>query len=256
MTTTNRHTSLPAKVARRIRHGRLGPAMPRPGKEAGRRVQFKWWQAQFTNLTFKGSVLFNALSGLEKLVLGVFALSPFVVVNGLYSLAMGVGRFFCLDTADAPTTRLAQYRRYRQVGLVILCASLLYAAYATRLFLVPSHTTLPLWVALGIATVAFVELGAAIQQSITRRHDPSPLVHAAKLASLASALTTLTLVQMVLRAISDAHGNSAPDGWGGLFFGGLAALVGLIMALYATRCLHRLPPPDFPAESETNQQQL
>ena len=58
-------------------------------------------------------------------------------------------------------------------------------------------------VEVGIESPATPVLGAAIYQSVTRRHDPSPLIHAAKMASLASALTAMTLVQIALRQLGE-----------------------------------------------------
>jgi hypothetical protein len=142
-----------------------------------------------------------------------------------------------------------QWRRYRSIGVAIIIASALFTVYAIRLFTTSQQTVYNFYVALGIATITFTELGVAIYQSVTRRHDPSPLVHAAKMASLASALTAMTLVQIAVRQLGerDTSGttiDSAADGWGGLFFGCLAVLVGVGMIIYSTYRLHHLDHPD------------
>jgi len=229
-----------AQLARRFRQGRLGPAPQPPDAQAGRLARLAWWSGLIGATAFKGSILWTWIIGVAKLVLGAVSLSPFIVVNGLYGLGMGVARFFCLATDEERRSLTSQYRRFRWIGLVATIASLMYVGYALRLFFSPETTVYSSIVALGIATVVFIELGMAIYQTISRRHDPSPLVSAAKLTSLASSLTAVALVQVVIRQIADTeNANNAADGWGGMFCGGLATLVGLFMIGYATRKLQR-----------------
>jgi len=228
--------SVPAQVARRFTQGQLGPAPQPPDPQAGRWARLVWWSARIGATAFKGSILWTWIIGVVKLILGMVSLSPFIVVNGLYGLGMGVARFFCLATDEERRSLSSQYRRYRWIGVAVMIASLMYVGYALRLFFSPETTVYSTLVAIGIATVVFVELGNAVYQTITQRHNPSPLVSAAKLTSLASSLTALALVQVAIRQIADsANASNAADGWGGLVCGGLATLVGLFMIVYATR---------------------
>jgi len=158
-------------------------------------------------------------------------------------------RLFCLTTDEDRDSIVNQWRRYRSIGVTVVIASALFTVYTIRLFTTSQQTMYNFYVALGIATITFIELGSAVYQSVTRLHDPSPLVHAAKLASLASALTAMTLVQIVVRQLGerDTYGTTidpAADGWGGLFFGCLALLVGVGMVIYSTYRLHH---PDRPS---------
>lgn len=161
-----RRASLPAQLARRFRQGRLGEAPIPPGAKAGRLARLAWWSGRAGSTAFKGSILSTTLIGVGKVVLGVMGLSPFVVINGFYSLSMGVARFFCLATDEERRSLASQYRRYRWIGLVIVIASLLYVGYAIRLFFSPETTAYSYPVALGIATVIFVEFGTAIYQAV------------------------------------------------------------------------------------------
>jgi len=228
--------SVPAQLARRFTQGQLGQVPQPPDPKAGRWVRLLWWSGRISATAFKGSILWTWIIGVVKLVLGVVSFSPFVIVNGLYGLGMGVARFFCLATDEERRSLSSQYRRYRWIGVAVMIASLMYVGYAVRLFFSSETTVYSSIVAIGIATIVFIELGNAVYQTITQRHNPSPLVSAAKLTSLASALTALALAQVAIRQIADAEnaGNSA-DGWGGLFCGGLATLVGVFMIVYATR---------------------
>ena len=229
---------LPAQMARRFRQGQLGPAPEPLDPQAGRWERLAWWSGRIGATAFKGSILWIWVIGVVKLVLGIVSLSPFIVVNGLYGLGMGVARFFCLSTDEERRSLASQYKRYRWIGVAVTIASLMYVGYALRLFSSRETTSYSYLVSLGIATVVFVELGVAIYQTITRRHDPSPLVSAAKFTSLASSLTALALVQVVLRQMADtSNTDNTADGWGGLFCGGLATLVGLFMIVYATHKL-------------------
>jgi len=227
---------VPAQLARRFRQGQLGPVPQPPDEKAGRWARLVWWSGRIGATAFKGSILWTWIIGIVKLILGMVILSPFVVVNGLYGLGMGVARFFCLATDEERHSLSSQYGRYRWIGLTVMIASLMYVGYALRLFFSPETTVYSSVVAISIATVVFIELGNAVYQTIYQRHNPSPLVSAAKFTSLASSLTALALAQVAIRQIADASNayNSA-DAWGGLFCGGLATLVGVFMIVYATR---------------------
>jgi hypothetical protein len=248
-----------AGAARLLRHGRAGRAGERPAPGSGRLAVLAWRGNQVAGLAYKGSLLVALAAGAGKLVIGLLAWSPFVVTNGLYGLVIGVARFFCLHADDGAQGGLVgQYRRYRGVGVAILIASALYAAYSIRLFTAPDGLRFSQPVAIGLATVVFVELGVTGRTAATSRRDASPLTQAAMLAGLASALTALALVQAALRGVADSPGfaaggpSSAPDAWGGIFCGACAATVGLFMIVAATRRLHRLAPAPTTASIERN----
>jgi len=225
----------------RLRHAQLGCRMDRPMVGDPWKAFAAWRIDQFGALMFKGSTLGRVLLGLGKLVLGAVALSPFAVINGLYSLGIGTAGFFCLETENDALPPVAQHRRFRLVGVIVTIASLIYVLYATRLFLTADPFVFSQSIALAIATITFTELVINARQAIVRRNDPSPLVQAAKMANLASALTSLALVQTAIRSIADPTGGSVINAWGGLFCGGLAVLVGLCMIVLATvrlRAIH------------------
>jgi len=227
--------------AHRFRHGRLGQVVEHPAQDEHWTRWVRWRVSQASGLFFKGSVLVNFLLGIGKIVLGALSISPFVIVNGAYSIGNGLAKFFCLQTAEEQSAA-AQHRRYRLVGVFVVIASLLYVSFAGSLFIAPENTTFTNITAITLATVVFVEIGVNLRLAIVNRRNPSPLAQASNLTGLAAALTSLTMVQMALRAIGGSTGSAA-DGWGGVFCGGLAVVVGLIMIILATRQLHRLAPP-------------
>ncbi|MDR0285073.1 MAG: hypothetical protein LBI33_09320 [Propionibacteriaceae bacterium] len=237
----NHRPSLPARAARHLRYGQLG-TVPVRGEDESRRARLERASRRFATVAFKSSVVASVLLGLAKVVLGLVAWSPFVIVNGLYSLGIGQAKFFCLDVGDQ-VSLAGQWRRYRYVGVTVIVASLAHMGYGVSLFAHPGHTRLSETVSIGVAAVVFFELGLAIQQSVTRRHDPSPLVHAAKLASLAAGLVALSLVQIVLLGAFDTTGDQSYGGWGSVFCDGLATLVGLGMGVRATVRLRGVHEP-------------
>jgi len=224
--------------ARRFRHGRVGVVIERPGKDEHWTRHARWRINQASGLIFKGSVVVNFVLGIGKMVLGALTISPFVIVNGVYSIGAGLAKFFCLETPDEQTA-VAQQRRYRMVGVFVMIASLFYVSFAGSLFIVPENTTFTNITAITLATVVFVEIGVNIRLAVVNRRNPSPLVQASNLTGLAAALTSLTMVQMALRAIGGSTGSAA-DGWGGIFCGGLAVVVGVGMIIVATKKLHHL----------------
>ena len=225
--------------AHRFRHGRLGQVVEHPGEDEHWTRWVHWRISQAGGVIFKGSVLVNFLLGIGKIVLGALSISPFVIVNGVYSIGNGLAKYFCLETPD-DRSATAQHRRYRLVGVFVTVASLFYVSFAGSLFIAPENTTFTNISAITLATVVFVEIGVNMRLAVVNRRNPSPLVQASNLTGLAAALTSLTMVQMALRAIGGSTGSTA-DGWGGVFCGGLAVVVGLIMIILATRKLHHLP---------------
>jgi len=227
--------------AHRFRHGRLGQAVERPAADERWVTRARWRISQVSGVFFKGSVLVSLLLGIGKIILGALTISPFVIVNGVYSIGTGLAKFFCLETAEE-NTAVAQHRRYRLVGVFVMIASLLYVSFAGSLFIAPENTAFTNITAITLATVVFVEIGVNLRLAVVNRRSASPLVQASNLAGLAAALTSLTMVQMALRAIGGSTGSTM-DGWGGIFCGGLAVAVGVGMIVVATRKLHAANSP-------------
>lgn len=202
-------------------------------------------------LIAKLSVVLNAAMAIGKLALGIYSASLFMVVNALYSVGIGAAKMiaikgYSLDerlsgTSDAAGMRKKEYRHYRWVGLILLCSSVAYAIYCTRLFFGGSTMQYDMIVGIAIAAFTFLELGMAIHGVLTMRRNREPIFEALKLITLASALITLVLTQAALTSFAgvgetgEAMDMSFFNGLSGLVFGGLAALIGLYMVVRVRR---------------------
>lgn len=107
------------------------------------------------------------------------------------------------------------------------------------------------WVAIVIAAATFAELGIGVWGAVTARKDGEPLVEATKLVNVAAAVVLLVLTQSALLSFAGSAGDAAAStGASRVFLGGLAAVIGLAMAL---RRWPVVPGASVPASASVDQ---
>lgn len=188
-----------------------------------------------TGLSGIGSILLALL----KLLSGVLSLSVFTCVNGLYTLGMVLARYCALVGVVRTQTISEQYRYYRWSGVVLIAASGLYIAYSIRMYFHPVYTAYHPYLAMGIATVTFVEIGVNLRGVLVYRKNHTPLLHALKTISLATSLISLVLTQAAILSFADDIPDPAANGILGALMGGCAVLLGI----YMLRRLRRITDP-------------
>ena len=189
-----------------------------------------------TGLSGLGSILM----GLFKILSGVLSLSVFTCVNGCYTLGMVAARY-CALAGVLKTKKISeQYRYYRWSGIVLITASCLYIAYSIRMYFRPTYTVYHPYIAMGIATVTFVEIGVNLRGVLVFRKNQSPLLHAIKTISLATSLISLVLTQAAILSFADDSQNPEVTGITGTLMGACAALLGVYMLLRLRRLTNPL----------------
>ncbi|MFR8004585.1 MAG: hypothetical protein ACLU6E_02375 [Dysosmobacter welbionis] len=181
------------------------------------------------------SGLGNILMGLFKIASGVLAFSIFTCVNGCYTLGMVLARYCALAGVVRTKDISRQYRYYRWSGIILIVASCLYIAYSIRMYFHPTYTTYHPYIAMGIATVTFVEIGLNLRGVLVFRKNRSPLLHALKTINLATSLISLVLTQAAILSFADEVQNPASNGILGALMGGCAVLLGVYMLLRMRR---------------------
>lgn len=172
----------------------------------------------------------NILLGLGKIVSGLLSLSVFVCVNGLYTLGMVLARYCALAGAVRTKDVKKQYDYYRQAGMILIAASLLYLVYSGWSFFHPRAVSYHKYIALSIATFTFTEIGLNLYGMIANRSSRTPLLHAIKTINLAASLISLVLTQSAILAFAGG-GNHDPavNALMGLLSGTCAVLLGFYM---------------------------
>lgn len=178
----------------------------------------------------------NFLLGTGKLLMGIFSLSFFTIMNALYTYGMVAAKFCALKGIAVPVKK--QYAYYRRAAGILIASSLCYAIYSTRLLWHPQSTKYHPYLAMGIATVTFAEIGLNLWGVLVERKNKSLTFHALKTVNLASSLIGLVLTQAALLSFTHTEADYDPsraNGILGLCMGGCAALLGSFMLWRAAR---------------------
>lgn len=190
------------------------------------------------------SVAVNAILAMGKIGMGIYSLSVFLCINGLYNIGIGFAKAtsikWYLDRKKAPDEhRKDEYRVYFIIGMIILAASILYMAYCIRL-LMGNHSNIKYSdiVAITIATFTFTEVGMAVHGIVTTRKNREPIMEAVKLTNFAASLISLVLTEAALLSFTYEGNSSVYCGITGIIFGGVAAMTGLYMMVHITRIIH------------------
>lgn len=136
-----------------------------------------------------------------KLIIGVLSLSFFTCANAFYSFGIIGAKSIAL------------------IGI--------------RLFFIPVTSSYHMYVAFGIATVTFAEIGLNIRGVIVTRHNHTLLIHAIKMNNLSASLITLVLTQTALLSFTNKEADSLEiskaNGVIGILMGTVATLIGFYM---------------------------
>lgn len=199
---------------------------------------------QFTG----ASMAINIVLALFKILSGLWSHSIFTCINGFYTAGMVVARGCALAGVIQTQKISEQYRYYRKSGIVLVLASCLYIAYAIQMYLHPIYTAYHPYVAMGIATVTFVEIGLNLRGVLMFRKSHVPLLHAIKTINLATSLISLVLTQSAILSFADENQNPSANGIMGALAGSCALLLGIYMLLRAKRITN---PKDCRGEQKT-----
>lgn len=171
----------------------------------------------------------NILLAIFKILSGILSVSLFTCVNGFYTLGMVAARYCALAGVIRTKEVSEQYRYYRWSGIVLIVASCLYIAYSIRMYFQPSYTVYHPYLAMGIATVTFVEIGINLRGVLIFRKNYFPLLHALKTINLATSLISLVLTQAAILSFTDEVQNPSSNGILGVLMGTCAVLLGVYM---------------------------
>ena len=195
----------------------------------------------------KISILSNLCLAAGKALVGIATFSLFFCVNALYNVGIAYAKYCILDGMGQGKDRDAQVEGGRKAGCILLVASILYMLYSVRMFISPPTTHYPMVLAIAIAAFTFTEIAWNLRGVCSKKVEKVPLGKAAKLVNLASSIICLMLTQRAILSFASPEENlSHVNGLTGLFFGGIAVLLGLTIMLRTENLIQQGNEPACP----------
>lgn len=205
-------------------------------------------------IRLRWSSIGSFILALGKIGMAVFSFSFFLGVNGIYTGIVAYGKHLSLLGMRTTDARKTERYYYKQIGALILIASVLYLIYTFRLFQQHTATTYSEYLGITIAAVTFFEMGFSIVGIYRARKQKDLMKKAIKMLNLCSALIGLVLTQTALLSftaenVADGSGvthevlaqtanlsfshlnQSGANAMSGFLFGGLTGLIGLLMLI-------------------------
>lgn len=179
------------------------------------------------------ALLKDAFLVLGKTIISITTFSFFMFVNALYSVGMGTAKYITIRMCRK--NKKEQIKGFRLVGIVIFLTSISYALYSVRLFMGHKTMEFPMMIALVIALYTLVEFGINIRDAIRLRKLHDLESSALKLINLSSTMICFVLTQTAILSFAEDNDTSVANGLAGIFFGGLAGLIGIYMIAISYR---------------------
>lgn len=191
-----------------------------------------------TALTNVASLTINALIGIGKLILGVYLLSGWFMINAVYYIILFAARGQALykyrvaKTIEGPAQRYnMEFIVYQRSGTFLCLLGISYLLVCLRMYVAGDAFMFRGYIVYLVAAVAFTKLGIAIYGTLANRHLKGPIVSSLKMISFVDAMVSIVVTQYTLLMMEkspNAISSSALFGMGCsiLFF-----LIGICMLL-------------------------
>jgi hypothetical protein len=174
----------------------------------------------------KISRLTNAVIALLKIGMGIYSLSLFICVSGLYNVGIMTTKHFAVKGVK----EREQFHAYGRVGFAIMVTSLLYILYALNMAIGgKSNMQFDLTVSLAIAALSFAEIAIAVCGIVKVRRVKNLAIEAIKRTNLVCSLISLVLTQFVLLSLTETENAARYCGYTGLIIGAVSAVIGVQM---------------------------
>jgi hypothetical protein len=194
-------------------------------------VDYAWGKEHMTARTIRStrlSSILNAVLALGKIGLGIYSLSLFVCVSGLYNVGIAFAKHTTVQNRDTEQ----QHKNYKRIGIIILVTSVVYMIYCANMAIRgKANVTYDLITALTIATFTFTEIGLAAYGMGAARKSKNLTIMAAKRINLVTALISLVLTESALLGLESTPNAANYCGWTGLIAGTVSVVVGLHMVI-------------------------
>lgn len=208
---------------------------------------------QFSKL----SVIINVAIAFGKIGMGIYSLSLFLCINGLYNVGIASAKAVALkgysNSIGYPVWKLqshsntpgkkkknrkTEYKYCYLVGIIVFISSVIYTICATRVLLGKhSNAKYSNFMTFVIFTFTVVEITISLQGIYTARKNREPILEAIKLTCLVSSLIALVLSQTAILSYTGREPNIYFDIFG-VVFGNVSSIIGLHMIFSMYRIIH------------------
>lgn len=180
--------------------------------------------------------------GIGKLILGLYLLSGWFIINALYYLILCAARGQALykytvakNTEDPEQRYNIEFHVYQRSGAFLCLLGITYLLVCMRMYFVGDVIIFRGYIVYLVATIAFSKLGFAIYGTMANRHLKGPIVSTLKIISFIDAMVSIVVTQytlLLMEKSANAISSSALFGMGCsvLFF-----LLGIYMLLKRKR---------------------
>ncbi|WP_143545786.1 hypothetical protein [Rhodococcus sp. 14-2470-1a] len=173
-----------------------------------------------------------------KVLLAVQATSFVLLVYGAFSIGIATSKILAVRHHDrtgtavidaaAPDSSEAVEKTFRRIGAVVIGLSAIFVATSVSNFFLPGAAQrYDKWVAVAIATVAFIEIIGSVMGAHSARKNNEPVMEALKLVNLAGCCALLVMTQTALLSFAYDGDASRYNAIAGMVFGCVAIILGL-----------------------------
>ena len=175
----------------------------------------------------KISTSLNAILGLIKIILAIFSNSILLFIYSFYNISMSIAK-----RTSVREKQKYEYENFYFCGIIVLISSISYVLYSDYIYFNGSNAEYHMYIAIGIATLAFYNITAAIIGLIRAKKRKDIKNQTIKLTNLASSFISMSLTQTAILSFTTKSDMSKYNAIGGIIFGMLSAIVGIYMIIY------------------------
>ncbi|MCO7127509.1 hypothetical protein NIE88_17265 [Sporolactobacillus shoreicorticis] len=170
------------------------------------------------------SLILYVVIGIGKLVLGMYLLSTWYVINAVYYLILCIARGQAIKKYKiirSIENRIKRYDLefvvYKRSGIFICLLGISYFFTCLRMYLIGDATVYGGYMVYLVATIAFTKMGFAIHGAVINRHRNNPIISTLKIISFIDATVAIVVTQYTLlikQSSAHAMNSSALFGMG------------------------------------------
>lgn len=194
---------------------------------------------KYYNKTFEEKIEFssifsffvNIVIAIGKIIIGFFSSSYFFLVSAGINICLGFAKKECYAGIKNGLKEKQFDRKNLKVALLVMLAGLMYILYMGRLIVFDlSKPEYDILIAIGIATVSFVELTFAII-GIVRVKFSGHFYRNIKIINLSSACSAMVTTQIALLAFTNANNSNFYNGLFGVAVGFFTIILGIFILI-------------------------
>ncbi|WNS43917.1 hypothetical protein [Paenibacillus sp. MMS20-IR301] len=156
-------------------------------------------------ITNSVAMVINAMIGAAKLILGLYLLSGWFIINALYYLILCAARrqalhkYAAAKRIEEPGQRYdMEFMVYQRSGAFLCLLGITYLLVCLRMYLAGDALFYRGYLVYLVATVAFTKLGLAIYGILSNRHLKGPIISTLRIISFTDAMVAIVVTQYTL----------------------------------------------------------